>query len=152
MCSNSTTYVTNKLNLVTYRTLIYLQLITYILAPKDVEINPCLPSPCGPNSLCQIINKTPACTCLANFIGSPPNCRPECTINAECSGHLTCINSKCRDPCPGSCGLNTRCNTINHTPMCSCLEGYTGNPFLACSIIVHGVYFILLKKYVFVFR
>lgn len=103
------------------------------LAPKDViYVNPCIPSPCGPNSMCQAIGTSPSCSCLATFIGSPPNCRPECSINAECSSQLACITSKCRDPCPGSCGINTRCSVINHTPNCVCLEGYTGDPFSSC--------------------
>jgi hypothetical protein len=42
------------------------------------------------------------------------------------------MNEKCRDPCPGSCGLNAQCEVINHTPICSCLDQYTGDPFTNC--------------------
>lgn len=94
--------------------------------------NPCLPSPCGPNAQCQVRGESPACTCLPNYIGAPPNCRPECTINPECQSHLACVNQKCTDPCSGSCGSNARCSVINHTPVCSCYEGYTGDPFTSC--------------------
>uniref|UniRef100_A0A6E8W1C0 Dumpy n=1 Tax=Anopheles coluzzii TaxID=1518534 RepID=A0A6E8W1C0_ANOCL len=94
--------------------------------------NPCVPSPCGPNSQCRDVNGSPSCSCLINYIGSPPNCRPECTINAECPSNQACMNEKCRDPCPGSCGINARCNVINHTPICTCEEGYTGDPFTSC--------------------
>ncbi|XP_066901573.1 neurogenic locus notch homolog protein 1-like, partial [Halyomorpha halys] len=94
--------------------------------------NPCLPSPCGPNSQCRNIGMTPSCSCLPEYTGSPPNCRPECLINAECSSNLACIREKCRDPCPGSCGIGAVCNVFSHTPVCTCPEGYTGDPFTNC--------------------
>lgn len=94
--------------------------------------NPCLPSPCGPNSQCRAVGSTPACSCIENFIGRAPNCRPECTINAECSANLACINKRCRDPCPGSCGFSAICNVVNHSPVCTCQIGYTGDPFSGC--------------------
>lgn len=99
--------------------------------PRD-PINPCLPSPCGPNSECKIRGDSPACSCLNNYIGTPPNCRPECTINPECPNTKACMNQKCVDPCPGSCGVNARCHVINHTPSCSCDSGFTGDPFQGC--------------------
>ena len=100
-----------------------------------VARNPCVPSPCGPNSQCQDFNGSPSCSCLPTYIGSPPNCRPECSINAECPSNQACIKEKCRDPCPGSCGINARCSVINHTPICSCEEGYTGDPFTNCQLL-----------------
>lgn len=103
-------------------------------APTPVQeyINPCVPSPCGPNSQCRDIGGTPSCSCMPNFIGSPPNCRPECVINQECQSSLACIQQKCRDPCPGSCGFGAQCSVINHTPICTCPEGFTGDPFVNC--------------------
>lgn len=95
--------------------------------------NPCQPSPCGPNSECQVRGESPACSCLPNYIGSPPSCRPECTINPECPAAQACINQRCADPCPGSCGSNAQCSVINHTPVCSCNPGFTGDPFTGCS-------------------
>lgn len=98
--------------------------------------NPCIPSPCGPYSQCKDINGVPSCSCLLNYIGSPPNCRPECVINSECSSNKACIREKCLDPCPGSCGLNALCNVVNHVPICSCLPSYTGDPFRNCLPVV----------------
>lgn len=98
----------------------------------DEKPNPCLPSPCGPNSRCQAIGDSPSCSCLEEFIGTPPNCRPQCISNSECPSHLACINQKCRDPCPGSCGSNAECKVINHIPMCICNQGYEGDPFVSC--------------------
>ena len=97
--------------------------------------NPCVPSPCGPNSQCRAIGNTPACSCLPNYVGRAPNCRPECTISAECPGNLACQNERCRDPCPGSCGSHTTCVVVKHAPMCYCEQGYTGDPFTGCSQI-----------------
>lgn len=91
-----------------------------------------MPSPCGPNSQCRDIGGVPSCSCLASYVGSPPNCRPECSINQECLSSLACIQQKCRDPCPGSCGFGAQCSVINHTPICSCPEGFTGDPFANC--------------------
>lgn len=99
--------------------------------PTDV----CIPSPCGPNAKCQAVNGSPSCSCLPEFIGTPPACRPECSSNSDCAYNLACINRKCQDPCPGSCGVNTECSVTQHTPNCKCQKGYVGNPFIACHII-----------------
>lgn len=97
--------------------------------------NPCVPSPCGPNSQCKVVGTQAACSCLPNYIGQSPNCRPECTINAECSSNLACVNEKCRDPCPGSCGVNARCSVVNHNAICTCVVGYEGDATVQCSVI-----------------
>lgn len=106
--------------------------------PRDPErpADPCIPSPCGPNAECQTRQGSASCTCLQGFIGSPPSCRPECTIDSECPSSQACINNKCRDPCPGSCGTNALCQVISHIPSCSCLAGHTGDPFSRCLPIV----------------
>ena len=107
------------------------------LAPISVPAvvsDPCVPSPCGSFSQCRDIRGVPVCTCSQNYIGIPPNCRPECSINSECSSDMACINKKCRDPCPGSCGFGARCMITNHIPICDCPEGYTGNPFENCKL------------------
>ena len=103
--------------------------ITYL--PAD----PCQPTPCGPNSQCRVAGETAVCSCLVNYIGRAPNCRPECTTNSECPRNLACINEKCRDPCPGTCGSYATCTVSNHQPICRCLEQFTGDPFSTCSPI-----------------
>lgn len=104
--------------------------------PPPPSGNPCVPSPCGLNSQCRVVGTQAACSCLPSYIGRAPNCRPECSINAECPGNLACINEKCKDPCPGSCGISTTCIVIKHSPNCQCQPGYTGDPFAGCSLIV----------------
>lgn len=104
----------------------------YVCFPTDAPKNPCEPSPCGPNSICKISNDQPICTCQPNYLGSPPNCRPECLISSECSQQQTCINQKCKNPCDGVCGINTDCKVINHSPICTCKLQHTGDPFSRC--------------------
>jgi len=112
--------------------------------PKD-QGDPCNPSPCGPNALCQNANGQPSCSCLPTYIGIPPSCRPECLINPDCPPEKSCINMKCKDPCPGSCGDNAECKVVNHAVTCSCKIGYTGNPFVQC--VIEGTLFIHNLQY-----
>lgn len=110
--------------------------VSFLGRPVEViSENPCVPSPCGPNSQCRVVGNTPACSCLPNYIGRAPNCRPECTINAECPGNLACQNERCKDPCPGSCGPSATCVVIKHAPVCECITGFTGDPFSGCNPI-----------------
>lgn len=111
--------------------------ISVVTEPTPTTERPpsCYPSPCGPNSQCRIVGNSPSCSCLPDFIGTPPNCRPECILNTECNNQLACINQKCRDPCPGSCGGNAECHIINHVPICTCIAGHTGDPFTQCNLI-----------------
>lgn len=124
---------------------------------QPININPCQPSPCGPNAECNISGDLPVCSCLVEFIGSPPNCHPECVSNSECASHLACINKNCRDPCPNTCGLNAHCRVVSHTPNCVCLSGYIGDPFIQCiehkSKLLNFFYFFtfILLIYSFIF-
>lgn len=110
--------------------------LKYFQLSAPVKVNPCQPSPCGPNSQCREVNEQAVCSCIPGFIGAPPTCRPECTANQECPANLACINQKCVDPCPGTCGRNAQCSTVNHNPFCTCIPHYTGNPFVACQRII----------------
>lgn len=101
--------------------------------PQTELLDVCRPSPCGPNSQCRDNNGAAACNCLPNFVGNPPGCRPECVLSSECSWNKACVNQKCVDPCLGACGKNSDCKVKNHSPICSCRNGYTGNPFSVCS-------------------
>lgn len=112
-------------------------ILTVKLTAKPVVFeNPCQPSPCGPNSQCRESNGQPVCSCLPSYVGSPPGCRPECVVSSECPLDKACTNQKCADPCPGVCGLHTKCNVINHSPICICQNGYTGDPFTRCTPII----------------
>lgn len=99
------------------------------LEPIIPTIDPCYPSPCGSNAMCN----DGICTCLPEYQGDPYiGCRPECIINDECPRNKACIKYKCKDPCPGTCGQNAICDVYNHIPMCRCPEGLSGNAFIEC--------------------
>jgi hypothetical protein len=102
---------------------------------EPVKTQPCNPSPCGPNSQCREINGQAVCSCVPGYKGSPPSCRPECVVSAECAQNEACSNQKCIDPCKGTCGVGAKCSVINHNPICSCPQRYTGDPFTRCSPI-----------------
>lgn len=95
--------------------------------------NPCVPSPCGPNSICQVKQGRPVCSCQANFIGGPPYCRPECINHQECNHDQACINEKCQNPCINACGANAECHVVAHSALCSCLPKYQGDAFVGCT-------------------
>lgn len=98
--------------------------------------NPCLPSPCGVNAECRVRNGAGSCSCLPDYIGNPyEGCRAECILNSDCPMNMACIKNKCKDPCSGSCGQNAVCQAVNHIPVCTCLDMYTGDPFKLCTII-----------------
>lgn len=105
-----------------------------LIQDVDVPKNPCVPSPCGPFSECRDFGGASSCACMPSYIGAPPSCRPECTINSECSSNMACINQKCKDPCPGSCGINARCIVQMNTPICLCNDNYVGDAFVECKL------------------
>lgn len=117
-----------------YKIIFILNIFTVVKDVQTFILDVCRPNPCGANAQCRDIGGQPSCSCLQGFMGIPPNCRHQCTINSECASNLACIRNKCQDPCPGSCGINAKCNVINHTPTCSCPNGYMGDPFVACDI------------------
>jgi hypothetical protein len=71
--------------------------------------DPCIPTPCGPYANCKNKNNVAACVCQENYIGAPPNCRPECITDSNCRNDKACIQQRCRDPCSGTCGDNAGC-------------------------------------------
>lgn len=102
---------------------------------------PCTPSPCGSNAVCKERNNVGSCICIEGYFGNPyEGCRPECTVNTDCPSNRVCQRNKCQDPCPGTCGVNALCQTVNHAPICTCIPGYTGNPFQNCVLSKQGNY------------
>lgn len=105
------------------------------LAPQRDD--PCNPSPCGSNALCN----NGICSCISEYNGDPyRGCAPECVLNSDCPRNRACIRHKCADPCPGSCGQGAICDVINHIPMCSCPPNLQGNAFVQCRTI-NSMYF-----------
>ena len=56
---------------------------TVCTVPTPTEIvDPCSPSPCGDNAVCQTKRRAAACQCVPGYFGDPYiACRPECVIN-----------------------------------------------------------------------
>lgn len=102
----------------------------------EEPVNPCHPSPCGPNSICKPHNYDAVCSCLPNYIGRAPNCRPECTMDSDCPTSLACICDRCQNPCDGTCAANAHCTVLYHRAHCVCNEDYIGDPYSGCSRVV----------------
>lgn len=99
--------------------------------------SPCVPNPCGPNAQCVVSPEGHSmCRCPEGMGGDPTGpigCHGyECIEDDECSDHQACISYRCRDPCPGSCGINANCRVEKHHPVCTCNPGLTGNPVIRC--------------------
>lgn len=107
--------------------------LLFLHSVLDEPKTPCTPSPCGANAICKERNGAGSCSCVPEYHGDPYiECRPECVMNSDCPRNRACINNKCVDPCPGTCGLNAECRVVNHSPTCTCVPGYIGNPLNAC--------------------
>jgi hypothetical protein len=103
-----------------------------LTAVEPVKDNPCDPTPCGPNAQCL----NGICTCQAEFQGDPYTaCRPECVLSTDCPRNRACLRNKCMDPCSGTCGQNAQCDVVNHISICTCPQGFTGNPFISCRLL-----------------
>ena len=70
------------------------------------------------------------------FVKGDPTvgCRPECLLSYDCPADKACVNSRCADPCPGTCGVNAECRVSNHNAVCECHKGYYGDPFVQCAL------------------
>lgn len=63
-----------------------------------------------------------------------PSSTPECTSDSDCPILRACVNQRCQDPCAVSnpCGTSAECLVSNHRPVCSCQQGWAGNPQVQC--------------------
>lgn len=106
-------------------------------------MNACRPNPCGPNSQCKDLKGMAACSCLPGFHGYPPNCMDMCQDSDDCDFDKACIDKVCADPCEMNiCGMNANCSVSNHSPICKCANGFTGNPFNGCQRSIRKYYYI----------
>ena len=115
---------------------------------QPVVVDPCNPSPCGINAECTAKHgddddyAVATCKCRPGFPKGDAYtaCRPECVNNADCPQKQACGSQKCIDPCPGLCGHNAVCRVINHNPLCTCNDGYSGSPYQGCRQIPRKKY------------
>lgn len=126
----------NIINKVGFEGFINAYYLKYFFKDEIDESSPCEPSPCGVNARCQQQNNAGSCVCLSDYVGNAyEGCRPECVVNTDCPSNLACIGRKCKDPCPGACGMNAECYVQNHLPICICISQYTGDASRFCQPI-----------------
>jgi hypothetical protein len=99
--------------------------------------SPCVPNPCGPGAQCVVSpDGKSMCRCPDGMGGDPTGpagCHGyECVVDDNCADNQACMGYRCRDPCPGSCGVNANCRVEKHHPVCTCEPGFTGNPVIRC--------------------
>ena len=57
-----------------------------------------------------------------------------CATNAQCPQGSVCHNGECIDPCTVvKCGQNTECSAETGIAICSCQQGFHGDPNQECS-------------------
>ncbi|XP_047739045.1 uncharacterized protein LOC108675679 isoform X3 [Hyalella azteca] len=108
--------------------------------------NPCTEANrCAANALCDVQIHRAICSCPPGLTGDPyiqclktavPPIEPECRVNDDCSNELACIELRCQNPCAlyDNCASNAECFVNQHRPVCSCPDGYQGNPNVFCFI------------------
>lgn len=101
--------------------------------------NPCSPNPCGPNTRCSLNNYGIAlCRCIDGYVpdGNTINgCKPQCTSDGECPSEYRCRSQSCVRVCvQGACGVRAQCKAQNHRALCTCPDGYRGDPNVRCSM------------------
>lgn len=109
-------------------------------------VNPCESlSPCHRTAHCSVLDTVPVrtmiCTCPEGWVPNDNGeCHavvipipPGCTTDSDCPSSEACINRLCRNPC--DCGTHASCFVQNHRPVCSCQEGFEGNPNIACHTV-----------------
>ncbi|KFM70914.1 Fibrillin-1, partial [Stegodyphus mimosarum] len=84
------------------------------------------------------------CSCPVGLDGDPygQGCRqmPKvCRRDEDCKFIEACnrLTGECYEVCerPGICGKGAMCSAANHHYECYCPPGYTGNPYIECSIL-----------------
>ncbi|KAG0720310.1 Neurogenic locus notch 3 [Chionoecetes opilio] len=101
--------------------------------------NPCSPTPCGPNTRCEVNQKGIAqCRCLANYVpkgNTIVGCEPQCTIDDDCPDDHRCQGQQCVKVCQtGACGAYADCSARNHRADCKCPKNYIGDPHTRCTL------------------
>lgn len=106
-------------------------------------LDPCRAlEPCHRPARCEVVPSKPVrtmnCVCPEGFVSSgsgtckPVGRIPGCILDADCGANEACISNICKNPC--NCGRHAECRIKDHKPVCSCEQGYDGNPEIDCDI------------------
>ena len=62
-----------------------------------------------------------------------------CETDQECPDYNACQNRKCINPCAEDdpCAPSANCKVIGHQPVCTCPDGYIGDPRTECKLRKH---------------
>lgn len=106
-------------------------------------VDPChVLEPCNLPSKCKVIPSAPVrtmiCICPEGYISSGSGtCKPiesirtiGCIADSDCAPEKACVNSVCKNPC--NCGPHAECRIKDHKPVCTCEQGFEGNPEIEC--------------------
>jgi hypothetical protein len=98
---------------------------------------------CGENAQCTVVNGRETCQCLPDFNGDPNvKCVIKCNTHTDCPSRMSCfVDKQCRDPCIHSvvgCGINAKCRTENHQPICYCPKDWVGDETIQCFNTLQG--------------
>ena len=71
-----------------------------------------------------------------------------CDNNDDCPSHTACQNRLCINPCAydDPCSANAFCKVLNHSPVCTCPDGYIGDPTVQCLLRKYQCHHILQKS------
>lgn len=107
------------------------------LITTSTTLDICNPNPCGPYSMCNVIEDNLNCSCVDGF-GTAPFCSA-CYSSASCGQEMLCVGGKCvENICDPFCGENAGCNVFNDTLECFCnFPTPNNNPFNFCSTATH---------------
>lgn len=101
--------------------------------------------PCTQPARCQVTPTSPVrtmiCICPEGYISSGSGtCKPiesvrviGCIADSDCAPEKSCVNNLCKDVCTNKCGPNAICRIKGHKPVCTCEQGYDGNPEIGCT-------------------
>ena len=67
------------------------------------------------------------------WLNSIVDAKPQCVTDSDCDIDKECYQGSCRFACSSvSCGQNAVCVPQFHNGVCECLNGFKGNPTIAC--------------------
>ena len=77
-----------------------------------------------------------SCACLLVVPQTEPTLAAGCANDDECPDHTACENRLCINPCAyrDPCARNAYCKVLGHKPVCTCPDGYIGDPRTECKL------------------